>query len=237
MPADFEWPTMQGFETITTKRRFFGVKRERKPTDKRQPLSLLAQINLAESPPGFLSELPPVGHLLFFFDMEAHGTDSPGASNETHRVILLPDGATLHRMDPGLLPGRHPHRSLPVTLKPTYSIDSVCFDLVQKDALEVAWNLLTKWSVGNITHQLLGCPCPLQGRPGYYPDIALHGEAKTAATTELELAKRWRLLLQLDEQDSLDWRWGDGGMAYFMIPPDDLAAARFNKAVPELQSC
>ena len=52
VPPDFEWP----------------LARQSRRSKRTRPLSLFAQINLAELPRPWLDELPPEGWLLFFLD-------------------------------------------------------------------------------------------------------------------------------------------------------------------------
>lgn len=44
-------------------------------------------------------------------------------------------------------------------------------------------------------------------------------------------ATRWVQLLQLDSGGDTGWMWGDAGILHWMIPADDLAAARFDRVV------
>jgi hypothetical protein len=44
-------------------------------------------------------------------------------------------------------------------------------------------------------------------------------------------AKDWRLLLQLKSDKDLDWMWGDVGMIYYWCREDDIAQARFERAL------
>ena len=48
------------------------------------------------------------------------------------------------------------------------------------------------------------------------------------ATLDAEAARSWRLLLQVDTDDShSDMMWGDNGCLYYWIRAEDLAARRF----------
>jgi uncharacterized protein YwqG len=47
--------------------------------------------------------------------------------------------------------------------------------------------------------------------------------------------EEWKLLLQLDSDDSLDWMWGDVGKLYFMTKESDARQRDFSKAWCVLQ--
>jgi uncharacterized protein YwqG len=48
-------------------------------------------------------------------------------------------------------------------------------------------------------------------------------------------AADWRLLLQLDNDDDLDWVWGDEGRLYIWCREQDIAARRFDRCWTVLQ--
>jgi uncharacterized protein YwqG len=50
-----------------------------------------------------------------------------------------------------------------------------------------------------------------------------------------EQSSNWRLLLQLDCDDGLEWMWGDGGMVYFWCREDDIGERRFDRGRTILQ--
>ena len=53
---------------------------------------------------------------------------------------------------------------------------------------------------------------------------------------ELEISSRqWRLLLQIDSDDSAEMMWGDVGRVYFWIREEDLRQARFDRTWTILQ--
>ena len=77
------------------------------------------------------------------------------------------------------------------------------------------------------------------GREGIQEEISAETKREAAQTPAAEIKheaeqaseKEWRLLFQLDsfERDSFDLFFGDGGMLYFYIREDDLAAHRFDR--------
>ncbi len=44
-------------------------------------------------------------------------------------------------------------------------------------------------------------------------------------------AGRWLLLAQVDSDDNANMMWGDVGMLYWLIRPEDLTARRFDRAL------
>jgi hypothetical protein len=93
-------------------------------------------------------------------------------------------------------------------------------------------------------HRLLGHPDPVQ--------TDVEGEAATLAhcRTDKEwrtwmrpgrekdiqrLARKWRLLLQLDSDSNAGMMWGDVGALYFMIPERSLAKGRWEDVQLVLQ--
>jgi uncharacterized protein YwqG len=49
-----------------------------------------------------------------------------------------------------------------------------------------------------------------------------------AEALEARAPGHWRLLLQLDSDDALDWMWGDAGRLYYWIRAEDLKAHKFD---------
>ena len=59
----------------------------------------------------------------------------------------------------------------------------------------------------------------------------IQGDARPSSAIRGE--EEWDLLMQLSsdsplKQEGLGWMWGDGGIVYFWIKRDDLAARRFD---------
>jgi uncharacterized protein YwqG len=50
-----------------------------------------------------------------------------------------------------------------------------------------------------------------------------------------ERASDWRLLLQINSDDELDWMWGDSGKIYFLCREEDIANRRFERSWTILQ--
>lgn len=89
-------------------------------------------------------------------------------------------------------------------------------------------------------HRLLGHPTPVN-------EDVLDAAAQTGLRGRLnrfpsererrEAAPRWRLLLQVDDQDErLGITWGHSGSAYFCLPEEDLARGRYDRVEVVVQS-
>ena len=89
-------------------------------------------------------------------------------------------------------------------------------------------------------HRLLGCPDIMynDGRWGCLEDETeevTQEEWGDKAFRQSWLRKRapealkWRLLFQIDSDDSAELNWGDAGLIYFFIHEDDLRARRFTR--------
>lgn len=83
------------------------------------------------------------------------------------------------------------------------------------------------WSSGQAPlHQLGGYAWPVQGDVEY--EVAGAGASHP---------RDWVLLAQFDSDDTAHMLWGDSGILYWLIRPDDLAARRFDRAAFTWQCC
>ncbi|WP_230511520.1 DUF1963 domain-containing protein [Salinispora arenicola] len=81
-------------------------------------------------------------------------------------------------------------------------------------------------------HQLGGCTCPVQGDVEYEVAQAALGVSVDWCDHALACeAGRWLLLAQVDSDDNANMMWGDVGMLYWLIRPEDLTARRFDRAL------
>ncbi|TGB42267.1 YwqG family protein [Mycolicibacterium peregrinum] len=91
-------------------------------------------------------------------------------------------------------------------------------------------------------HQIGGHPDPVQGPVeveiayGQLTDGGGHtlNWSDPAVTVE---ARDWQLLAQFDTDDDAGFMWGDCGILYFMIRPQDLAAGAFDRVSFTWQCC
>lgn len=80
-------------------------------------------------------------------------------------------------------------------------------------------------------HQIGGYAFPIQGAVESEAAHAFHpGKEPESLAARKELAAQLVLLAQIDSEPSNGMGWGDAGMLYWLIHPDDLAALRFESA-------
>jgi uncharacterized protein YwqG len=80
-------------------------------------------------------------------------------------------------------------------------------------------------------HQIGGYAFPIQGAVESEAAHAFHpGKEPESLAARKELAARLVLLAQIDSEPRNGMGWGDAGMLYWLIHPDDLAALRFESA-------
>lgn len=238
-PADFVWPTLADGE----------------------PLVFVAQIDLAELREAGLpgaEALPARGSLAFF-----HGLES--APGETHlgnagRVLFFDGTAPLKAVKAPAHPAFSalPRMALTLDLQTEElpPLESVFYPLMLADSGTAEGDLYAAAAArfGDFVaaygqqgvrdederpvHRVLGYADPLQadvyqcseGNAGKLPF-----ERWTAVET-LRAASRFRLLLQVDSDPEAGLLFGDGGVLYFMIRDDDLAARRFDRVWVDWQS-
>jgi uncharacterized protein YwqG len=217
------------------------------------PLSLLAQINLADLSAYEIDlDLPQAGLLLFFFDIECQPwgfdpSDAPGT-----QVIYVPPGQKLERAP-------HPDgralsmRSLRFAqgqslVSPEWILEALRgnISLDEQYDLEVALEALSDENYELMTcgdHIMGGRAAEVQGSMELECQLVTNGiycgdsngyhsdKAKTLAPG----AADWRLILQLDSDDEAEWMWGDAGRLYFWCREQDIAGHRFDKIWTVLQ--
>jgi uncharacterized protein YwqG len=94
-----------------------------------------------------------------------------------------------------------------------------------------------------IMHRILGHPDPIQGDMQRECQLASHdafrllpgGREDPRATSLAQGVTNWRLLLQIDSDDSAHMRWGDVGRIYYWIEREALASRNFAHAWLALQ--
>lgn len=218
------------------------------PTTDRGPLSLVAQVSLAEAAallPG--SGLPTTGSLAFFYDavgQTAWGFDP--ADRGSWRVLYVPDDAAPPAEPPASLAddGRFTAASLAPHVEWTFpDLDSLAMDAL---ALTVAESDAYGDLLGDgdeTVHRLLGHPEPVQREMQLECQLASHGiyvgdpsgYRDPRAEALRPGAEDWQLLLQLDSEDAVGMMWGDVGRLYFWITGDSMAAGRWDDVWMVLQ--
>lgn len=210
-----------------------------------QPLSFIAQIDLADvSPYDVDGVLPRDGLLSFFYEavtQQNWGFDP--ADRGSAAILYTPvDTPTTIRDWPADLPQEG--RFTPVALLPrpetvaapweSYDVERI--GLTGRDGRLAYAELIA--DEGEVIHRLLGHPAPVQG------DMQLECQLVTAGldcgrpagyqdprAKDLESgAADWRLLLQVDSQDEAGMMWGDLGRLYYWMRGSDLAAHNWDAA-------
>jgi uncharacterized protein YwqG len=192
LPRDVRWPRARG-----------------------RPLSLLAQIDLADVAALGIGGLPPAGTLSFFYDTVGRPWGDRVSERSGWRVLHVPAGASLRRRMPTGLTHEMMLPEVAMGLQRVVTYPSPFSDLAPECAYDEE-DLYCELVLGDhrIRHQLLGHPEPIQSDPVSSGSISL---------------------LQLDSDPLLDTMWGDAGKLHFTISKAALARHDFTTAWLELQ--
>jgi uncharacterized protein YwqG len=208
------------------------------PRDDDDPLSFVAQVNLADVAPYEAEGLLPRDGLLSFFyaavKQEAWGFDP--ADHGSAAVLYVPATAETHTREP---PTDLSHEGVfrPVSLQPqaetTFapweSYDVETLGMTRDEGFAYAGICHER---DDVIHRLLGHPDPVQGdmqvecqlvTNGLYCGDSTGYQDPRAADLRAGAAE-WRLLLQIDSQDEAEMMWGDVGRIYYWITHADLVA-------------
>ncbi|MGH3491762.1 MAG: DUF1963 domain-containing protein [Sciscionella sp.] len=86
-------------------------------------------------------------------------------------------------------------------------------------------------------HQIAGYARPVQGSVEHEAARAAYPvKSEEALAARAALAEQLIVLAQLDSDYRNEMSWGDAGMLYWLIRPEDLAARRFDAALFTWQS-
>jgi uncharacterized protein YwqG len=221
------------------------------PTGKGLPLSFIAQIRLADVTPFDLQlALPPGGLLSFFYDATQQTYGADPADRGGWMVVYVPaETATLQRLSaPASLPAAARFKSAAaaftgeVTLpqQPELDMPNLSWTSEQQHTYENALGTFPSQADRALAHhRLLGNPDTIQDDMRLECQLAANGVSDLDAPAAGPLkagANKWRLLLQVDSDDTLGMRWADAGMIYFWIENDALTARRFDNVWVILQS-
>jgi len=217
-----------------------------------KPLVFLAQINLgdlAKFP--FASVLPREGWLVFFYEAEQSTWGYDPKDKGSWAVIFMPDAKA--RLERRGLPSDilqngfynlckvQTHEIVTAMPWESPAIDRLQLSADERDAY---FELLDEvYGEGEVCHQILGHPQPIQGDMQLECQLVSNGLYCGDSTgyndpRAKELAKGaedWKLLFQLDTDDNAGMMWGDAGRLYFWIRQEDLNNRDFGKSWMVLQ--
>jgi len=209
------------------------------PVNDGEPLSFIAQLNLAETRQ-YDAEglLPESGLLSFFYDavaQEAWGFDP--ADHGSFAVLYSPASSQLvSREAPATLDHEGVFAPVGLTMASeatfvgweSFAIESLRMN--PQEALEYATVLDDQGSEQGVVHRLLGHPDPIQGEMQVECQLVSNGlycgdssgYEDPRATALRRDAGDWRLLLQVDSDEDAGMMWGDVGRIYYWIRTEDL---------------
>ncbi|MFJ8863723.1 YwqG family protein [Streptomyces sp. NPDC102451] len=215
------------------------------------PLSFVASIDCARVPSAALDvDLPPAGALLFFYfdgqldDGEAVVLAEDRESWAGARVLYVeageevaergaPDGLTPYPMVPltarTAMTATDPwHPSVRTAFAPDAPLGNrYDHPICSQPFLDALWDF-----DGGAGHQIGGHAHSVQNPVEIeIAEAVLDGEVSWADPRLSEEAGNWVLLAQFDSDEAADMMWGDTGVLYWLIRPEDLAERRFERAM------
>lgn len=216
-----------------------------------RPMSFLACVDLSQLP-GVFDWLPKNGCLLFFYDMEEQpwGFDPKDRGGwavlhfENSLESDLPKASAPAGLKSDYILNMRGMQFESTKLPPSWEEDALLplqlTDAEQDELIELRSSLYGEGP----SHQIGGYPDPVQS-----PRMALEcqlasnglycgdstGYRDPRAEQLKSGAKDWRLLLQMDSDDSLNVMWGDLGMIYFWVRESDAKQGDFTNAWLVLQ--
>ena len=247
LPVGADWPTRPAYRYPREKDDF------RAPSAwETGPLHFVAQINLRDvASVGSDLRLPSSGLLLFFYDVDVQPwgfdpNDAPG-----WRVLHVGEGVPIERRSN---PAGGSSKTRPIELMPSEGLPEWAWieENVHSDVRDGReWFLeqlqkLTEDDLERISyggHAFGGWPYLVQNPMELECEMVSNGVyagspeayAHPRMSEFQERAADWRLLLQINSDDELDWMWGDSGKVYFLCREDDIANKRFERAWTILQ--
>ena len=178
------------------------------PTQDGRPLVFVGQVDLGDVAPADVTGLLPTSGLLTFFYALVHDP----ASAVVASVVFSAEGTALARLDfPHALPVQDRMRAIPLMPEPDITVHPE--EVLPEPA---SWNAQVTWECYGFEdgvpprHRMLGYPDLIQPQP----QIGRH-----------------LLLLQVDMYHLP----GGSGILYFVIPPEDLRARRFDRVMCEYE--
>ena len=222
LPKDFEWPV-----------RADGTR-----------LTFLAQIDFEEIAAfeSVQDDLPQDGMLSFFYDTEDQPWGSCVADKDGCRVYYFPKKTALE-LYPDENGANEEQFSIEWIEEPSYpDCASDEFFTLPEPAKHEYERFIENCYEESPCHRLLGYPTHIQSDFRESIEIitsqidyqSVRGDEKRTKKL-FEDSRRWRLLLQLDSDEELDFMWGDMGTLYFCIDENALKKLDFSDVWLELQ--
>lgn len=221
------------------------------PDCKGVPMAFLAQLRMLDvalHDPD--ARLPHSGMLYFFYEAKEQKWGFDPKDRDNWKVVYYDgDLGTLQPAEPPAnLPKESRFRCCRVTFSTEISVppyESVAVERLQLSDTEgdAYVGLLDALVRQEPIHRMLGFPEPIQGEMQEECQLASNG-VNTGSGNNEDDARRvamqegttdWRLLLQIDSDDSLGTMWGDAGRIYFWIREQDLKNRDFGKVWLVLQ--
>jgi uncharacterized protein YwqG len=215
-----------------------------------QPLSFLAQINLADvASQGCDLPLPRRGLLLFFYDTDNQPWGMYPHDSVGTQVLFVPAGTKIAR---GSIAQVNPSPVRPLRCVASESLPSsesaeermkgqagYSREAFDEDFFKLRTKDLKVINCGS--HVFGGWPSSIQAP--MEPECErvtnrIHtgnSKGRPRAAALRQSAPQWRLLLQLDSDDKLHWEWADVGRLYFWCRESDIAERRFERCWTVLQ--
>jgi uncharacterized protein YwqG len=194
------------------------------PSKDGKPLTLIAQLNLADAAlAGNTRLLPGSGVLSFFYEIEEQPWGGEDDDRSGWKVLYFENPEELERRE---VPEEVMLPEFAASFREQESLDTdtiigMDFD---DDTGEAIFELLEE---GAPHHRVLGHPFAVQNP--VFPEIAHYCDGITDWDAAEKAAEDYVLLFQMDSDDDLDAVWGDLGMLYFCIRKDDLEQKRFDR--------
>ena len=219
------------------------------------PLSFIGQLDLSEvSKLDVEGILPQTGMLFFFYDADQRtwGFDPNDKGSWQVFYANVEKSALIRIPFPRELTSESHFQEWPVEFSQEFTLppwESTIMDEFQLSDEEEDLYIELLEEVSELTdrsgtvHRLLGYPdqiqcdmqleCQLVSNGLYCGDSSGYGDIRS---DELQKgAKEWRLLLQIDSEESIGMCWGDVGKLYFWIKESDLREKDFSNVWMALQ--
>lgn len=223
LPLDTHWPTLEN----------------------KYPMIFLGQINLKDLSSFSCASILPKDGILSFFVVDPHDEKfekfvllKPGVfeSKNITKVLFIAGKDLVRKNAPA---GVSVLKSCVLTFGEEETFPQ--FESAAYEAIGVGQGIFTELVSDAVEeeqtlHRILGYPDQIQGDVAASVQQCFEKNWENPDWESLaEQGKELILLFQMDSDDNLDVMWGDGGMLYFYIKPEDLANTDFSNVWCEEQ--